>query len=73
MKSTTAFQASDGTLFSTEQAAEKHEMLLSKSSVVEDFLDSAFNPYTGHAHRAMARNTVVNWELWKEKNEILFK
>lgn len=71
MKPVTAFQASDGTLFSTEQDAEKHEISLSKGSVVEAFLDSDLNPYTGHAHRSMARVTVFNWELWKLKNEIV--
>jgi hypothetical protein len=70
MKPITAFQTSDGTLFSTEQAAEKHEMMLVKESVIDEFLDSSLNSYTGHAHRSMARNTIVNWELWKVKNEI---
>lgn len=70
MKPISAFQTSDGTLFSTAEAAEKHEMMLTKESVVDEFLDSGLNPYTGHAHRSMARNTVVNWELWKVKNEI---
>lgn len=73
MKPIEAFQTSDGTLFSTKESAEKHEMMLAKESVVDDFLDSSLNPYTGHAHRSMARNTVVNWELWKSKNEILAK
>ena len=73
MKPITAFQASDGTLFPTAESAEKHEMMLTKESVVDEFLDSHLNPYTGHAHRSMARNTVVNWELWKSKNEILAK
>jgi hypothetical protein len=73
MKPVTAFETSDGMLFSTEQSAEKHEMMLSKENVVDEFLDSELNPYTGHAHRSMARNTVVNWELWKSKNEILAK
>jgi len=73
MKPITAFQTSDGTLFSTEQAAEKHEMMLDKENVIDEFLDSELNSYTGHAHRSMARNTVINWELWKSKNEILAK
>ncbi len=67
MKSITAFQTADGTIFPTEAAAEKHEMLLVKESVIDEFLDSSLNSYTGHAHRSMARNTIVNWELWKSK------
>ena len=73
MKTVNAFQTSDGTLFSTKEAAEKHDMMLSKENVVDEFLDSSLNPYQGHAHRSMARNTVINWELWKSKNEILAK
>jgi hypothetical protein len=70
MKNIVAFQTSDGTLFETQEAAERHELFLSKDSVVEAFLDSELNPYSGHAHRSMARNTVINWELWKSKNEV---
>jgi hypothetical protein len=73
MKPVTAYQSSDGTLFSTEGAAEKHDMMLAKEGVVDAFLDSGLNSYTGHAHRSMARNTVINWELWKSKNEIIAK
>jgi hypothetical protein len=73
MKPITAFQTSDGTLFATAEPAEKHEMLLSKESVVDEFLDSELNPYKGHAHRSMARNTIVSWELWRSKNEIIAK
>jgi hypothetical protein len=70
MKPITAFQTSDGTLFELKLEAEKHEMSLSKRIGIEDYLDSDLNPYTGHAHRSMARNTIANWELWKVKNEI---
>lgn len=70
MKPITAFETTDGTLFLTESAAKKHEMMLEKENIVDDFLNSSLNPYTGMAHRSMARNTVVNWELWKVTNEI---
>ena len=70
MKNVTAFQTSDGTLFEFELEAEKHEMTLLKRSVIENYLDSGLNAYTGHAQRGMARVVVINWELWKIKNEI---
>jgi hypothetical protein len=35
---------------------------------VEDFLNSELNPYKGNAHLTMARQTVINWELWKTQN-----
>jgi hypothetical protein len=70
MKSVTAFQASDGALFASEIEAQKHEMALSKRSIIEEYLDSNLNAYTGHAQRGMARTVVINWELWKVTNEI---
>lgn len=70
MKNVNAFQTSDGTLFESEIEAQKHEMSLSKRSLIEDYLDSDLNAYTGHAQRGMARVAVINWELWKVKNEI---
>jgi hypothetical protein len=70
MKTVNAFETSDGTLFTLEKDAEKHEMSLSKRSIIEDYLDSDLNAYTGHAQRGMARVAVINWELWKVKNEI---
>jgi hypothetical protein len=70
MKTVNAFETSDGTLFSLKLEAEKHEMSLSKRSIIEDYLDSDLNAYTGHAQRGMARVAVINWELWKVKNEI---
>lgn len=70
MKTINAFQTSDGTLFALKLEAERHEMSLLKRSSIEDYLDSELNPYAGHAHRSMARNTIANWELWKVKNEI---
>jgi 3-oxoacyl-[acyl-carrier protein] reductase len=54
MKTVNAFETSDGTLFSLKLEAEKHEMSLSKRSIIEDYLDSDLNAYTGHAQRGMA-------------------
>ena len=73
MKPITAYQTTDGMLFSLKLEAEKHEMSLSKRGVIEDYLDSALNTYTGHAHKSMARITIINWELWKVTNEVLSK
>ena len=70
MKHVYAYETSDGKLFAKELEAEKHEMSLSKRSLIEDYLDSDLNAYTGHAQRGMARLAVLNWELWKVKNEV---
>lgn len=71
MENVVAFKTSDGTLFETKEGAERHELFLTKESTIETFLDSSLNPYTGHAHRGMARQTIINWELWKSKNEVI--
>jgi hypothetical protein len=67
MEKVNAFKTSDGKLFDTPKEAEKHQMFLEKSDVVEEFLDSELNPYKG-PQRVIARNTIISWELWKVKN-----
>lgn len=68
MKTISAFQTSDGKIFVLEAEAQKHEKFLQHRNVVEDFLNSEINTYKGFAHKSIARNTVINWELWKTKN-----
>ena len=68
MKTINAFQTTDGQLFSDKQAAERHETFLAGRAEIEVFLESDINPYKAVAHRAIARNTVINWSLWKAKN-----
>jgi hypothetical protein len=67
MEQISAFKTSDGTLFDDSRLAERHELFLKKSMIIEEFLDSDQNPYTG-PQRVIARNTIINWELWKLKN-----
>jgi len=68
MKTINAFQTTDGQLFSDKHAAERHELFLAGRAEIEEFLESDINPYRAVAHRAIARNTVINWSLWKAKN-----
>ena len=68
MEQVKAFRTTDGTLFDTADQAEKHEAFLQHSNVVEEFLDGELNPYNG-PQRVIARNSIINWELWKTKNE----
>ena len=68
MKSITAYQTSDGKIFTTEEEAKKHEKFLEHGDVVEDFLRSNLNPYVAAVQKSIARNTIINWELWKTKN-----
>lgn len=67
MEQVKAYKTSDGTLFDAEEQAARHEQFLKHSSVIEEFLDSDLNPYSG-PQRVIARNTIVNWQLWKTKN-----
>lgn len=68
MKTISAFQTSDGQIFAIEAEAQKHEKFLEHRNVVEEFLNSELNTYKAFAHKSIARNTVINWELWKTKN-----
>lgn len=67
MEKIQAFKTSDGSLFDDKTKAERHELFLKKDMIVEEFLDSDLNPYGG-PQRVIARNTIINWELWKVKN-----
>jgi hypothetical protein len=68
MKTIQAYITSDGELFHLEAIAAKHEMFLSKQGIIDEFLDSNLNAYKGHAQRSIAKNTIINWELWKTQN-----
>jgi hypothetical protein len=68
MKTINAYKTSDDEIFETLEAAEYHEMLVSEREIIEDFLRSNLNNYKGHAHKAMARTAIINWEIWKGKN-----
>ena len=68
MKTISAFQTSDGKIFAIESEAQRHEKFLQHRNVVEDFLNSELNSYKNFAQKSIARNTVINWELWKTKN-----
>jgi hypothetical protein len=61
-----AFRTSDGTLFEDSDKAARHEEFLKHSDVIESFLDSDLNPYSG-PQRVIARNTIINWQLWNTK------
>jgi len=67
MENVVAFKTSDGTLFETQEQAERHQEFLKHSDVIEKFLDSDLNPYSG-PQRVIARNTIINWNLWNTKN-----
>jgi len=68
MKPVQAFQTSDGKLFDHALQAERHELFLQKEMIVEEFLAGEFNLYKNIGQKSIARTTIINWELWKNKN-----
>jgi hypothetical protein len=70
MKAITAYMTEDGKLFASTELAERHEFMAIRSDIVNQFLDSQSNNYKGTPQRAIAKNTVLNWELWKVRNDI---
>lgn len=68
MKEIQAYLTSDHKLFQKKSEAEKHETFLTNRKIIENFLDSADNVYTSIPQRAIARNSIISWETWKNKN-----
>lgn len=68
MKPIQAYQSSDGKIFATEEEAKKHEMFLSKNDIVDEFLKSSSNSYVALPQKSIARQAIINWELWKKDN-----
>lgn len=66
MKPIKAFVTDDGKLHSSEEAARRHEMALSKHTVIDEFLASDQNPYVATPQKSIARQSIINWELWKK-------
>lgn len=68
MKPIQAFETTDGKIFPTEDEAKRHEMFLSQYDVIDEFLKSTFNPYVAVPQKSIARQSIINWELWKKEN-----
>lgn len=64
-----AFRTKDGKIFETQTEADLHEMQLAKHDIFEEFLHSDFNPYQTMAQKGLARNVVINWELFRMKRD----
>ena len=63
-----AYQTVDGCLFSDEREALRHNIFLRDKEMIGEFLDSEYNPYTSVAQKALVRNAIINYELWKSKS-----
>lgn len=65
MKTVSAFETTDGKLFNSERAAKLHQAYLNEQHTIEEFLAVKDFPYKSVPQRAIARNTITMWELWK--------
>lgn len=68
MKQIKAFVTEDGKIHATKEDAHKHEMAMSKYALIDQYMASDSNPYTTIAARSMARQSIINWEIWKATN-----
>jgi hypothetical protein len=67
MKTVSAFETTDGRLFNSERAAKLHQTFLNEQVSIEEFLNDKEFPYKSVPQRAIARNTITMWELWRAK------
>ncbi len=70
MKQVSAYATADGKLFESAEQAHRHEFMLAREEVVNQFITSQSNNYKSIAQRAIVKNTILNWELWKIRNDI---
>lgn len=65
MKPITAFQASDGTLFESQEACATYEADMAEMMRIKEFLNSDYNPYPRGAFRNASSRIVSSWEAFK--------
>jgi hypothetical protein len=70
VKQVSAFATADGKLFESAEQAHRHEFMLAREDTVNEFIMSQSNNYKSIAQRAIVKNTILNWELWKIRNDI---
>jgi len=70
MKQVSAYATADGKLFESAEQAHRHEFMLAREDTVNEFITSQSNNYKSIAQRAIVKNTILNWELWKIRNDI---
>jgi hypothetical protein len=70
VKQVSAYATADGKLFESAEQAHRHEFMLAREDTVNEFIMSQSNNYKSIAQRAIVKNTILNWELWKIRNDI---
>ena len=62
-----SYMTPDGCLFSNEREAERHTIFLRDKEAIGLFLESEYNPYQSVTQKALVRNAIINYELWRKK------
>jgi hypothetical protein len=70
VKQVSAYATADGKLFESAEQAHRHEFMLAREESINEFITSENNHYRSISQRAMVKNTILNWELWKIRNDI---
>lgn len=65
----TAFRASDGKLFESEQDAKDYEFTLTWQGRIVEFIESGLCPYTANTQLGMVNRIVTCWELFKQQGQ----
>ena len=65
MEQVTAFRASDGSLFSTMDECQEHEVSLVWRERISEFTASGLNTYPSGAQFGMCKKIIVAWERFK--------
>lgn len=68
METITAYKASDGQIFSTEENCLEYEAALKWRDQIEAFRKSPLNPYPNGAQSSMMGRAIVAWESFKASN-----
>ena len=70
MKQVNAYQADDGTLFASEEAALMHEEFLTWKERIDEFANTDMSDYKTGAHRGMVTKIIIGWERFKAINGV---
>tara|TARA_R110000868_G_scaffold25596_2_gene99721 strand:- start:627 stop:830 length:204 start_codon:yes stop_codon:yes gene_type:complete len=67
MNQITAYQTTDGKLFSSSTDATKHQQYLAMKPEIDLFIKSSYCKYNNCAHSKIVENTILAWKAWCEK------
>ena len=63
----TAYQTTDGQIFTTAADAAYHDQYLLMKPEIELFIKSSYCKYNNQAQRKVVENTILAWKAWCNK------